>query len=55
MEMGADHQGFHHEVTEHYKGFDSILVIMDSFTKSARFLAIRDSYSTENLVEICVR
>ena len=37
------------------KGFDAIWVIVDRLTKSAHFLAIRESSSAEKLVDMYVR
>ena len=37
------------------KGFDAIWVIMDRLTKSAHFLAIRESSSAERLADMYVR
>ena len=36
------------------KGFDAICVIVDRLTKSAHFLAIRESSSAEKLVDVYV-
>ena len=37
------------------KGFDAIWVIVDRLTKSAHFLAIRESSSAEKLANVYVR
>ena len=55
MEVGADQDGFHYIIAIHYKGFDSIWVIVDHLTKSAHFLAISEGSSAEKLAEIYVR
>ena len=36
------------------KGFDAIRVIMDRLTKSAHFLAIQESSSTEKLANVYI-
>ena len=37
------------------KGYDAISVIMDRLTKSAHFLAIRESSSAEKLADVYLR
>jgi hypothetical protein len=37
------------------KGYDAIWVIVDRSTKSAHFLPIRETYSSERMVELFVK
>ncbi|GJZ73866.1 putative reverse transcriptase domain-containing protein [Tanacetum coccineum] len=54
MEMGKDNNGFHHKLPKMAVGFDSIWVIVDRLTKSAHFLPMKETDSTEKLAEVAV-
>ena len=50
--MGGDHHGIHHEIAQDDTGVDFIWINVDNLTKSAHFLPIVESMSTEKLADI---
>ncbi|WVZ52909.1 hypothetical protein U9M48_003909 [Paspalum notatum var. saurae] len=54
MEVGRCTYGFHYRSTSHTKGYDSIWVIIDRFTKSAHFIPVKTIYHAKTYAELYI-
>ena len=55
VEVEADNNGLHHQVTKDSSWSSTTCVIVDRSTKSAYFVPIKESSSTNILVEIYIK
>ncbi|WVZ52206.1 hypothetical protein U9M48_003289 [Paspalum notatum var. saurae] len=54
LEVGRHTHGFCGRVATHSKGYDSIWVIIDRFTKSAHFIPVKTSYTAATYAELYI-
>ncbi|GKA41872.1 reverse transcriptase domain-containing protein, partial [Tanacetum coccineum] len=55
VEMGKNHNGFHHKLPKTSNGHDTIWVIVDRLTKSAHFILTREKNSMETLTRVYIK
>ncbi|GKD36803.1 putative reverse transcriptase domain-containing protein [Tanacetum coccineum] len=55
VEIGENHNGFHHKTAQTSNGHDTIWVIVDRLTKSAHFITTRETDSMETLTRLYIK
>ncbi|WVZ55494.1 hypothetical protein U9M48_006145 [Paspalum notatum var. saurae] len=53
-EVGGYTHGLHRGIASHTKGYDSIWVIIDRFTKSAHFIPVKTTYRAKQYAELYI-